>query len=257
MPLLLIHGIPGQSDVWLEVEEQVKNTFRVIVPDLLGFGKSPVAEDVFVEAQADAIWKLLADLEVRALHIVAHDYGAPIALTLMRRHPELDVQSLVVMATNFFPDTPVPVPMRLAKLPGLRTLLWPMLGTVPGARMAMRAGSGNVKPKPYRMAVRSARSTYRIFVRSLVHLKEIYTPIEEMARSLRIPSIVIWGTRDPFFSVNIGRRTADALNAEFRVLDGVGHFIPEEAPGSVVDAIRNVTGKVVPPAQVEGASRLM
>jgi pimeloyl-ACP methyl ester carboxylesterase len=45
------------------------------------------------------------------------------------------------------------------------------------------------------------------------------------------------GARDPFFSVQQGRRTADAAGAHFLLLPDAGHFLPQERPNEVATQI--------------------
>lgn len=240
-PVLVLHGIPGQSEGMRAVAQGIADEgYQVIVPDLLGFGASGTSADVYVDAQADALAQVLRSLRIDRLHVVAHDYGVPVAVKLASRHADVKILGLVAAATNLFPDTAIPLPLRLARYGALRWLLWPVLGTVPGARMAFRAGSGRAKAGQYRLARVSARSTYAIFCRSLSDLAGIYGPIERAAASLGVPAVVLWGTKDPFFSTATGRRTAELLKAEFVLLEGAGHFIPEEAPTEMVQAFLRV-----------------
>jgi pimeloyl-ACP methyl ester carboxylesterase len=54
---------------------------------------------------------------------------------------------------------------------------------------------------------------------------------------------VVWPTDDPLFPVAWADRLDDFFaDAELHVLNGVGHFVPLEAPGEVAAAIRSATG---------------
>lgn len=239
--VVLLHGIPGEGAAMEAVASRLRREgFRTVVPDLAGFGRSTPPPDHTLETHADALHLALRARGVEAATVVAHDFGAPVLMTMLRRHASFRVDALVIAATNLFPDTPIPPPLLLARIRGLRWSLWPLLGTVPGAKLTFRAAAGRAKAGAYPLHVQSARSTFRVFVRSLCHLREIYEPVEATARGLRIPTVVLWGTKDPFFSVATARRTADALGARLEVLDGVGHFVPEEAPDAVVRAVSRV-----------------
>jgi pimeloyl-ACP methyl ester carboxylesterase len=53
-----------------------------------------------------------------------------------------------------------------------------------------------------------------------------------------MPTMVIWGDHDPFFSVAQGQRTASAIpGARFVLFEGAGHFLPEERPHAFADQI--------------------
>lgn len=110
--VLLVHGIPGSSNAWAEVSRGlVEAGFRVLAPDLLGFGASdrPLdLDELWVEAQASALAQVLEALEATPAIVVGHDYGAPTAVLLACREPS-SVSSLVLAAGNLFTDTPIPV----------------------------------------------------------------------------------------------------------------------------------------------------
>jgi len=73
----------------------------VVVPDLLGFGRSPRPDELHPEAQAAALEDALGRAGINRATLVGHDFGGPISLSLYRRRPEL-FGSLALMATNAF-----------------------------------------------------------------------------------------------------------------------------------------------------------
>ena len=236
---MLLHGLPGSFASWLQVAELLSDRHELVVPDLLGFGASakPASlPELHISAQADALAGLLEELAIERVALVGHDFGGPVAVELAGRHPGL-VSHLGVLATNLFPDTPIPFP--------LSTVTWPLLGR-PARRllfsrlslhMMLRAGTGRprvaLNPSTY-LGDAGQRSAIRtIFGGSLTSLHELYAPVERHARAIGVPTFTGWGTRDPFFSVEQGERTAAALSTTLRVYDDAGHFLPEERPHEV------------------------
>ena len=148
-PLLLLHGIPGSSQSWQKVGVKVASRFRVIIPDLMGFGASdPPGENFYLEEQAKAIGGLLSYLQIKSFYLGGHGFGAPVAVTLMRLYPELHVRGLVLSSGNLFTDTYVPLPLRLARVPGINNLLfWSMAGNRMGLRMLYESATQRSKPK--------------------------------------------------------------------------------------------------------------
>jgi pimeloyl-ACP methyl ester carboxylesterase len=243
-PILLLHGIPGSRRTWRQVARRLQHKHEVIVPDLLGFGGSsdPLA-DFHALGQAEAMWGLLDDLGIRDIHAVGFDFGGPIAVAMYRQRPER-VGTLTLAATNVFADTPVPLPLRTARLPGAGEALfsamcsWPGLAAlwIPAVRdKAALPWGAFLESLPNR---RGRQSTRRIFLDSIRHLQSRYKPIQETLGSIRCPAAVIWGDGDPFFPVSVGERTAVSIRgATFRLLSGCGHFIPGERPDALAAAI--------------------
>lgn len=240
--VVLLHGIPGSRRTFAEVGGRLGETCRVVVPDLLGFGGSPDAPAHYHAAEhADVVVQFLEQLGIEKLHLVGFDFGGPTAIRVASRLGSR-IQSLTVAATNMFPDTPIPPPLRIARVPVLGSLFFRLaFGTLGLMAMWLVAVADRAAfPfRRYRLALegRGVRSTRRIFLGSMRDLPGLYAEVERIGRTLEIPSLVLWGDRDPFFPTAVGERTAEALGAELRVLTGCGHFVPEERPAETADAI--------------------
>lgn len=245
-PVVLLHGIPGSSASWRAVRDLLAPDHDVVIPDLLGFGSSHRPRglhQLHAAAQASAVEHLLDELSCGRATVAGHDFGGPVALLLARSRPDL-VARLALFATNAFTDTPVPLPLSTIRLPLVGRSAAAMLFSAPSLRLMLRAGVGQPRirldatahlgDQDQQQAIRT------IFDGSLRHLTELYAPVEATLSALRIPAHVGWGDRDPFFSVEQGRRTATALAATFEVLPRAGHFLPEERPTEVAAAIRSL-----------------
>lgn len=246
--VVLLHGIPGSRRTFAEVGARLGDSCRVVVPDLLGFGDSPDAPAHYHAAEhAEVVEELLDALGVDELHLVGFDFGGPTAIRLAAKLGRR-VRSLTVAATNMFPDTPIPPPLRLAKVPLLGWLFFRMaFGTV-GLMAMWLAAVADRSAFPferYRAALRGhgARTTRRIFLASMRDLPGLYGEVERLGRSLGVSSLVLWGDADPFFPTAVGERTARTLGAELRVFPGCGHFVPEERPAETAAAVADLIAR--------------
>jgi len=88
-PVVFLHGFPTSSHLWTEVVPLVPKGHRVVVVDLLGYGRSdrPAGRDVSVRGHADRIIGLLDALAINYACIVGHDVGGGIAQTMAVRWP--------------------------------------------------------------------------------------------------------------------------------------------------------------------------
>lgn len=242
--VVALHGIPGWRGTWTRVAELLAPDHRVMAPDLLGFGASdPGPPGAHAREQAAALAQALDALGVASANVAGFDFGGPVAVHLAALRPTL-ARSLVLTATNLFPDTPVPLPLRIARVPLLGEAFFRLAFSEAGLVAMWRAACGDRRAFPlerYREALAvpgGVASTRRIFLASLRDLARLYAPVARAAQALRVPTIVLWGDRDPFFPVSVGDRTARAVRGELRVLRGCGHFVPEERPSDVAAAIR-------------------
>lgn len=240
-PFVLLHGIPGSALTWKAVGELLSDHYRVVLPDLSGFGNSdPPDGDYYMEAQAAHVKRLLDRLGIKEFYLGGHDFGGPVALTLIRLYPELKIKGLVLSATNVFTDTYVPMPLRAARIPVLGTLLFKLVvGNRVGLRMMYLGATANKKEASrarfkQHLTPSGVDLTRRIFQHSLANLEHNYQAIEDSLANLTIPTLVLWGGQDPFFGRPVGHRTHQAIqNSVLKVYEHTGHFVPEENPDLV------------------------
>jgi len=104
-PVLMQHGEPTWSFLWRKVLPPVRDAgFRVICPDLPGFGRSDKPTDLgwySYDRHAAALGSLLEELDLRGVTMVLHDWGGPIGLRVAVEHADR-VDRLVLMDTGFF-----------------------------------------------------------------------------------------------------------------------------------------------------------
>lgn len=99
LPVLLIHGFPLNRKMWRpQIEALTKNGYRVIAPDLPGFGESPpLGGTVNMAAYADAIIALLDRLEIEKAVIGGMSMGGYVLLNLIERYPQRFLAALYLV----------------------------------------------------------------------------------------------------------------------------------------------------------------
>lgn len=109
-PLLILHGWGGSSGSWVEVQKILaKEGFKVIVPDLPGFGKTPTPNSVWgVEEYTDFALNLIDKMGFKKVTILGHSFGGRVAIRLTSSYPER-LKKLILCASagikhplNFF-----------------------------------------------------------------------------------------------------------------------------------------------------------
>lgn len=244
-PVVLLHGIPGQARVWDQVLAELRASFDVLVPDLIGFGDSDrpsrmTMEDVGPGAQARALAAFLDELAVSGAVVVGHDFGVPVSVLLAAMRPDL-VAALSLLSGNTFPDTPIPFPLSVVNLPVVGDLSARVLFSAPSLKLVLRQGIGpGSSPPDARLYLgdRGQRRTIAaIFAGALTRLPETYTPVATALEDLDLPVFVGWGDRDPFFPLAQGERTAASARARLHVFRGAGHFLPHERPSELASEI--------------------
>lgn len=107
--MVLMHGYPTSSWDWRFVWNELKDDFRLVSLDMLGFGLSDKPNNIryTITEQTDIYESLLRSLSIDEAHFVAHDYGDIVAQELLARQESgtwLKMQSLVLLNGAIFPE---------------------------------------------------------------------------------------------------------------------------------------------------------
>lgn len=91
LPLVLVHGLVMSGRAMEELALALGNNYRVLVPDLPGFGAStlpPSAPTLSVDEQADALWEWLQHNQLSRAIWIGNSFGCQILAALAVRHPD-------------------------------------------------------------------------------------------------------------------------------------------------------------------------
>jgi pimeloyl-ACP methyl ester carboxylesterase len=86
-PVMLVHGFGEDSAVWDNQVSHLKDSYQLIVPDLPGSGKSPIARDMSLEGQAELLKQLLDHLDISKTCMIGHSMGGYITLAFADKYP--------------------------------------------------------------------------------------------------------------------------------------------------------------------------
>jgi pimeloyl-ACP methyl ester carboxylesterase len=261
-PVVLLHGWPGDRTDYEAVVPLLQAQADVVVPDLRGFGASdkhpaPPADAYAAAAQARSVLGLLDELGLRAPVLAGYDIGSRIAQAVARVAPDR-VRALAV-------SPPLPGAGRRVLTADAQREFWYQ----PFHALGLIEELVDGRPAAVRAYLRHFWShwsgpAFEPDDGRLDHLVEVYGPPGAMTASvawyragsgmvamslaeqppapqerIAVPTTVLWPEHDPLFP----RAWSDRLEAFFsqvtlEPLDGVGHFIPVEAPRALASAIR-------------------
>jgi pimeloyl-ACP methyl ester carboxylesterase len=243
-PVVLIHGFPTSSHLWGEVVPLVPAGHRVVVVDLLGYGRSdrPRAGRVSVEAHAERTVQLFDALGIDRACVVGHDVGGGVAQSMAVRHPQRVSRLCLVNSVAFESWPALEVRLARAVLPVARHM--PAAWFVPMLRSGLLRGYADQDRGSHSVAhyVRPFGGTEGrdALVRHLLELDARDTAqLAPRLKDVTQPTAIVWGERDPFLPLGVGRRLRDAIpHSTLDVVPGARHFTPEEAPSRIGDALR-------------------
>jgi len=237
--VLLLHGFGASSHMFRELIPYLASGYRVVAPDLPGFGMTNTPKDFryTFDNLANVIdgFTVAVGLERYALYVF--DYGAPVGWRLAVRHPQ-KITAIVSQNGNAYEEglSPGWAPMQAAwanPTPDNREALR-KFNTFDMTKWQYTEGvkdTSLVAPEGYVLA---HAATERIGVDAQMDLLvdygqniKQYPQVHAFFRRYQPPTLAIWGRNDPFFlppGAEAFKR--DNPNAEVRFLD-TGHFAIE------------------------------
>ena len=259
--VVLLHGWPGDRTDYRLVTPLLAGSADVVVPDLRGFGESDKhptdpTEAYSVDAQARSVAGLIEELGLERPVVAGYDIGSRIGQRVAATRPDL-VRALVI-------SPPLPGIGDRILSAGAQGEFW-----YQGFhRLELAEQLVDGQPDAVRAYLRHfwthwSGPGFRLTDDHLDHLVAVYSPpgafvtsigwyragagavaralaerVPDPADRLATPTMVLWPEHDPLFP----RAWSDRLDTFFadvrlRAVDGVGHFLPEEAPADFAAAI--------------------
>ena len=236
-PVVMLHGEPTWAFLWRKVLPPVRDAgYRVILPDLAGFGRSDKPTDFdwySYDRHCEYAASLFEDLDLRDATLVVHDWGGPIGLRVAVENPER-VGRIVVMDTGLFTGRQRmsdawkvfrDFVARTEDLP-ISMLVRNACKTDPGDEVAAAYDA----PFPEARAKQGARAFPMMLATSpdapgAAAGQRVREALETDAR----PKLFMWADSDPVLTLGMGRRFAEICNSEIHhVIPDASHFLQED-----------------------------
>ena len=253
--LVFVDGNPAWSFEFRHPVRELRSEFRCVALDHIGFGlssRSARREDHRPESHARRLATLLDHLDLREITQLMTDWGGPIGLDFARKHPER-VKRLVIANTWCWPVRDdfhfksfsflmsswigqyllrhhnIFVNRVMPRAVGDRSVLTPEI----------MAHYRSAQPSPTARAASAALPGY--IVGATDWLSSIW---QDRAAFADKPALLLWGLKDiAFRRKELERWTSALQDVEIHEFKDCGHFLAEEAPGRVVEALQSFMGR--------------
>ena len=127
-PVILLHGCPFSTYEWRDTAPALAEHFRVIAPDLIGLGDTPVRlnEDYRLPEDVKMVQALMDHLGIKSARFIGHDHGGAIVQLLMQHDPaRIEMAVLTnVEAYDLWPSKPETADLKLITNPITSPLLY-------------------------------------------------------------------------------------------------------------------------------------
>ena len=252
--LLLLHGFPTSSFMFRDLILRIADSYRVIAPDLPGFGFTEVPEKrkytYSFDALAGTVQAFTDVLGLTRYAIYIFDYGAPTGLRLAMARPER-ITAIISQNGNAYEEGLGDAwgPIRTywsAPTAENREVIRQNILNLEGTRWQYTHGVANpesVPPESYTLDTalleRPGNKDIQLdlFLDYASNVK-LYPKFQEYLRKSKPPLLAIWGKNDPFF-IPAGAEAyrKDLPNAQVKFLD-TGHFATETHSVEIAAAIK-------------------
>jgi pimeloyl-ACP methyl ester carboxylesterase len=246
-PVLLLHGLGASAESWEPVAGPLSRHFRVLIPDLIGFGFTDKPDiDYTLEAFVGFVGAFMQSLDIARASLIGHSLGGAIALRIAIEHPEW-VDRLAVADTAGLAETPG----TLIKL--LRT---PLIGEVlltpsrSKTRQALKLYfhdqslvTDDLVEFNYRLISQpGAKRAYLSTIRNAVSTSDpdldLKTLVADQLDQIEAPTLVLWGQEDQLAPMDSGEVAANVIpHAELHIIPDAGHNPMVEQPDHFTQAV--------------------
>ena len=257
-PVFLMHGNPTSGFLYRKIVEFMPlDMVRVIMPTSIGLGfssKVPASEHT-LENHIRWISIVLQELELTELVYAGQDWGGPIGMGALSLSPEL-LKGAVLMNTGFNAptiDTDISPAHAIVKTPIVGELIlevffsiFDRLGRVQGDSETWTSEIATLYGKPVYDSGNSKAplAMMRMVTDGPDHASSpALRKIDEYVNTLEIPAEIIWGMNDPILGKALPMMQKNFPNAPV-TKTSAGHFLQEEVPVEIADALVRVIKRV-------------
>jgi pimeloyl-ACP methyl ester carboxylesterase len=192
-PLLLLHGGANDWRGWEKNIEALAQHYRVIAPDIVGFGKSDKSKSVYdIDDFVNYLGGFVSALGIERMHLAGHSLGGRIALEFVCRYPD-KVEKLIPVAPFGFG----------------RLSTWGfILGVISywGRKLFFR------------------KNSYPTL--DIEYSKDGFAELKEKLKKVEVPTMIVWGGKDPYLPVEQAHiANSTLLNSRVEIMQQCGHAV--------------------------------
>jgi pimeloyl-ACP methyl ester carboxylesterase len=251
-PVVLVHGLASSNFVWHDVIVPLAaEGFRVIAPDMIGFGFSakPRDGDYTIESQARVLIHLLDALGIERATLIGSSYGGAVAAVCALDY-QARVARLVLVGAVANNELKRGLMLRVGNLRGVGELFAPVVMDLRHRRKQRRlreqmARDGrdydNERVRAHLRPLKTA-DTQRAILKTLRQWDA--ARIEREAARIAQPTLLVWGAQDTDVPLRHGERLRDLIpDSRLFVFDNCAHVPQEEYPREFVRLVADFCRK--------------
>ena len=243
-PVVLLHAFPFNSAMWEPQVESLGDKFRLIAPDLKGFGETdaPEGEDAYsMDGYADDVKALVDSLGLERFVLAGLSMGGYIALAYMRKYAD-GVTGLVLADTRAEADPPEGIEKRSNQQKQvLQDGTSGLVEVLTGALLAESTRAN--KPDVVKKVQAAMDNPAAGFIGALEAMKNRIDSTDSLAK-IDVPTLVIVGENDGVTPPEAARNLHEHIGgSELVVIPDAGHISNMESPEAFNGALGEFLNK--------------
>ncbi|MBT3921667.1 MAG: alpha/beta fold hydrolase [Nitrospina sp.] len=248
----MLHGNPTWSFYYRNLILGLKDSYRCVVPDHMGMGKSDKPQDYpyTLSQHIDNLEQLVNHLGLDDITLVVHDWGGAIGMGFAVRHPER-IRRLVIFNTAAFLSHEIPLSLSLCRIPGFGAVA--IRGFNAFARGAIRWACAKQErmTEDVQAGYLEPYDNFSNRVANLRFVQDIplnpdspsYSVVQNIEKNLKLfqnhPVQIIWGAHDFVFNDNFLKRWQEIFpQAEVHRMEDAGHYVVEDSHEQILPMMK-------------------
>jgi len=241
--LLMLHGNPTWSFYYRDLITGLKQSYRCVVPDHMGMGKSdkPQNYSYTLSQHIDNLEALVNKLGLTNITLVVHDWGGAIGMGLAVRQPRI-IKRLVLFNTAAFLSDKIPIRLKLCRAPGFGSVAIRAFNAFALAAVTMACKNKERMTDQVRAGYLAPYNNYANRIANLRFVQDIpLTPdapsypvlknIEDnLGQFASLPIMIAWGAKDFVFNKHFLKKWQEIFpDAKIHLVPDAGHYVVEDA----------------------------
>ena len=241
--LLMLHGNPTWSFYYRNLILEFKKSYRCVVPDHMGMGKSdkPQFYPYTLSQHIDNLAALVCELSLKDITLVVHDWGGAIGMGFAIRYPK-KVKRLVLFNTAAFLSEKIPIRLSLCRIPGLGSLAIRGFNAFALAATTMACNNRDRMKDEVKAGYLAPYNNYSNRIGNLRFVQDIpmssvhpsYSLVKEIEENLgqfaNLPVMIVWGEKDFVFNRHFLKKWTEIYpHAVVHRISDAGHYVVEDA----------------------------
>ncbi|MBK8801426.1 MAG: alpha/beta hydrolase [Fibrobacteres bacterium] len=241
-PLVLVHGLPFQRGMWAGQFPVLGKKFRVLAPDLPGFGESDLSSAApSLDAWADDLASLIEHWNCGPVVLAGHSMGGYMALAFARRHGAL-LRGLVMVASRSGADTAEAAANRRSVATRLRTESPEFVAEAMLPRMLDSSSHAPDLLRSVREFMNPLRAEGIAWAQRAIADRIDST---NGLGAIAVPALVVAGERDAIIPLEeSGILAANFRHGRLEVIEKAGHMLSVEQPKAFHAVVERWLGEI-------------